>query len=47
MYNNSNLEISIAKEDSTVSSKTDYSLLNELYCAAKILVSKKRKQYKM
>ena len=35
MYNNSNLEISIAKEDSTVSSKTDYSLLNELYCAAK------------
>lgn len=35
MYNNSNLEISIAKEDSTVSSKTNYSLLNELYCAAK------------
>lgn len=34
MYNNSNLEISIAKENSTTSTQADYSLLYELYCAA-------------
>lgn len=35
MYNNNNLEILIAKEDSTTSNQSDYSLLYELYIAAK------------
>ena len=34
MYNNSNVEISIAKESDTVKNSDDYALLYELDCAA-------------
>lgn len=34
MYNNSNVEITIAKETNTTSTSADYSILQELYCAA-------------